>query len=63
MSKDYTDTQILNWLEQQNLQIMNSQVLLINPTDLRAACQIAMSDENYDCPLHGKQEGVDCARC
>ena len=20
-------------------------------------------EENYDCPLHGPQEGPDCARC
>lgn len=60
---EISDTQILDWLEQQNVQIRNENILLVNPTDLRAACRVAINSERYDCPIHGKQEGADCARC
>lgn len=60
------DAARLDWLSEQMVTFENQSLLIIHPSDLRAAIDLAMQDEteeNYNCPIHGQQDGPDCARC
>ena len=59
----YAEAQVNMWDSDREEKVRDIYAHRIRALVLEELAEIGEATENYDCPIHGLQNGPDCARC